>query len=176
MKCRPSFTSPFSYATRASPSYDDMPEGGRRSRSNSSSGGDSPQRRGAKPGKVEFITSFGGESEDESAVVLPQTKAVSSSVKSRLKRLKKSAAEDDDEGGVPTVPFGPMLPSAPEMKKTKDKTRSVNTLSLSTREICSPQCVYQGSRGKGLGRARYVITTFIASFHPFIGVMKVGRA
>ena len=93
----------FSYAARESPSYGDY-----RSRF-SSSGSPSPETSG----KVEFITSFGTVSDDESAKPVIGLNP-GPGVKSGLKRLKDIQKEEDR-----IVVIGPMLPDSNAEKKSR---------------------------------------------------------
>ena len=73
-------------------------------------GSDSNSSRSVTPennGKVEFITSFGGESEDEKKVVTMEKSGISNEQKNRLKRLRRGV---EDEEAIPSVVMGPTLP------------------------------------------------------------------
>jgi hypothetical protein len=96
----------FSYAARESPSYGDY----RRSRFSSNSRSPTPEASG----KVEFITSFGADSEDDSAkpdLGLGAGAGAKPGLKQRLKALHK---EEDR-----VVMMGPMLPESNADKKSR---------------------------------------------------------
>ena len=101
-----------SYAARESPSYADY-----KSRGRSSSRSTSPENKG----KVEFITSFGVDSDDDSfkPVLGPVSGA---SAKSGLKRLREISRKDEVSGRK-LKEMGPMLPDALSVDK---KSRSVH--------------------------------------------------
>ena len=106
--CGPELISPHfcSYAARESPSYGDY----RRSRF-SSSRSPSPETSG----KVEFITSFGVDSDDESA---KPDLGVGSGPGTKLglkQRLKLALQKDEDR----VVTMGPMLPDSNADKKSR---------------------------------------------------------
>ena len=103
-----------SYAARESPSYADY-----KSRGRSSSRSTSPENKG----KVEFITSFGVDSDDDAfkPVLGPVSGA---SAKSGLKRLREISRKDEVSGRK-LKEMGPMLPDALSVDK---KSRSVHKI------------------------------------------------
>ena len=115
-------SSPLSFASRSSPSYNDYvpPPGGGRKSSSSSSRSPSP----ANKGKVEYITSFGGDSDEDtkkksSTVPEASKKAQQQQAnKERLKRLRKTVRSPS-----PEVFMGPELPAHLRLRKESPRSR-----------------------------------------------------
>lgn len=105
--------SPPSYAARESPSYDDY-------RSKSSSRSPSP----ANQGKVEFITSFGVESEDDDNKRNVAGPIQKPSSKINLKKLRDEQRSEDATSGRKKDSVVVMGPCLPDDRKSRRKSRS----------------------------------------------------
>lgn len=106
----------FSYATRESPSYSDY------NRSRSSTRSPSP----VNAGKIEFITSFGAESDDDDKRISEHVgPTVGSSI--NLKKLRNNEREEDVLGRRTGTVFGPSFGDSSSDAK---KSRSVHKIFL----------------------------------------------
>lgn len=136
-------TSPLSFATRSSPTYEDMSQSSKkkkkRRRSGSGVGSDdeddeegrsSRSPTPANAGKVEYITSFGGDSEEEKKPEPEKEKPkMSEADKNRLRRLRKAAQKSPS----PPVFLGPELPAHLRVSK---EDRDDSPPSYSSRSRC----------------------------------------
>lgn len=90
---------------------------------------------------MEFITSFGGDSEEETAPDLTLGKAVGGAAAARLKRLKRDA----ENGSPPPAIIGPAPMKKPVEREENDENENGDK---KTRSVITRQSRHGGRRKK----------------------------